>query len=621
MKKTTALFLCVLLCLAALACGQRVEITQEAPLPTATTDNVVNGYHPVADYPTLLAEQPDIMLNDAPFGSTDVEYGWYEGNTVISEIKFTYEGHPYILRAAYCESEDKMENISTTSDEAIAAMTVEKESIISMGGEYYLAYSTGPDNTAAAAYWYNPYVVCQYILTSDEGCVEGDPIEDVVDLVYLITTDAQGNPIDYESESEAIYLGETGAVTGTILEVNDNDFVANLDSGSTVTFLRTVLDYLDATPGDSVLIAYAGDITEAPLALSVIVMEQKEPEALTMTGVVFQSDATSVYITNDNSCVYGFVLTENTVYTGVAVSAIPGNSVIITYEGDLTNLPKALKVNTISGTSKPVATPDPEPEDIRDKDLRGEVINLSSKRVTICATNGHTYTFKKDKTTDVGGKYTLTNGCTIKVVYDGYASQSPLAKRITVLAPADPTPVRPTPTPKPPRDLIEVRGEVVSLFGNALTVRDENGKAYYFLLGSVDISGTSKGKAGDIIDLWYYQENGVDVVTKIIYTDPEPEHDEYVSRSVIGGTVDSISPYSAIVDGMIFNFVNAKVSGINPYVGCKADVYYLECVKGQCIGEFNVQSIHFWEEAPRKTPEPVTEPEPEPEPEPVEGEN
>ena len=82
-----------------------------------------------------------------------------------------------------------------------------------------------------------------------------------------------------------------------------------------------------------------------------------------------------------------------------------------------------------------------EGEALLNKRLSGDVTAyVRGDSITICTDKGYEFTFAIDAGTRVYyGAYTLGSGSRVRIVYDGYAKDSPTAKKIDVYSDCDPT--------------------------------------------------------------------------------------------------------------------------------------------------------------------------------------
>lgn len=309
-----------------------------------------------------------------------------------------------------------------------------------------------------------------------------------------------------------------GTVAGTVIHVEDNDIVVNMDNGNTVMFMLNYLHVTDAAVGDKVSVDYSGDVLDAPEAVTITITEKAQPDQQ-LSGTVMAFDDTRVFVTISSKNVFGFTLDKDTTITGASKTLASGDEVTVTYTGALDSVPYAKDVN-ITKVAKTAAND----AKLQNKTLDGSVRSLSSSKITIHTNSGKNYTFKIDGTTQVTGDYSLETGCRVRVTYDGYAAKSPLAKIIKVLSPSDPTPPSPS--------YHTTTGYVESFLGVFLSL--DNGMI--FDCSGASYGGNSDGEVADKAKVTYYtSDDGVNHATKVVFTaidydpvpapDPEPDPD------------------------------------------------------------------------------------------------
>ena len=182
----------------------------------------------------------------------------------------------------------------------------------------------------------------------------------------------------------------------------------------------------------------------------------------------------------------------------------------VTFEGDLIDDPEAIEIFVIK------ANPDRRDLDpsLLNKELTGIVTKLTSTKVTIITSKSNKYSFRITGNTLIDEKkYDLETDARIRVTYDGYASDTPNAKEIKVLAPSDPTPT------VQPVKIKKITGIIVQRAGNSLVVEATDGVKYSFLLGSVTIKGDLDAAVGDTATVKFYYDTvtGRPVATEITY--------------------------------------------------------------------------------------------------------
>lgn len=316
-----------------------------------------------------------------------------------------------------------------------------------------------------------------------------------------------------------------GTAAGTVVLVDDNDIVINMENGNSIMFMLNYLHTTDAAAGDKVSIEYSGDVLDAPEAVTITITE-KALQNQTLSGTVMAYDEARVFITISSKNVFGFTIDKNTTVTGKAKALAVDDEVVVTYTGALDAVPYAVDINvtTVAKTSEKDAK-------LKNKTLDGYVTALSGTKLTLHTNSGKHYSFKITSATQITGSYDLDVGCKVRVTYDGYASKTPDAKIIKVLSVPDPTP----PSPK----YHTTTGVVDSFYGVFLTL--SNGMS--FDCTGASYGGNSDGQEGDTAKVTYYcGDDGVYHATKVVFTaegyipdpvpnpnpDPDPDPDPFV---------------------------------------------------------------------------------------------
>ena len=476
--------------------------------PTARA--VANPMQTYGSFAELSAADQNIHMCDAPHEATNVTYALIAASQPhVAQIEFTVGADSFTYRAAACASEAAAVDIAGVYDQFANSKELSSEDNHTHGGGFKLEYND--NNPMGLATWYDEATKCQYSVFTATGCGTDQKIEEIVDELRAVPG------FDYTLYGGMTDATVAGTVDGTVVAVDANDIVINMSNGNTLTFMMNYIASTEAKAGDKVTIAYAGDIANLPEAVTITVT-QAAPTAV--NGTVVQFDATSVYIKTTTGNTYGFIKSAKTTITGVAKKLSIGDVISLTYSGSLTNEPTAVAIEILSiGNQK---------EDPVNKTLEGKVTKLASKSFTIQSSNGKKWTFKKDATTQITGKYTFETGCRVIVTYDGYASKSPLAKSVNVIAPPDPTPPDPV--------YHTVKGTVDSYYGVFLTLTN----GYGFNLTYASISGDTDAIPGDKARVTYYVEGGIMYATKVTFThvyydpapnpnpDPDPDPDPFV---------------------------------------------------------------------------------------------
>lgn len=400
----------------------------------------------------------------------------------------------------------------------------------------------------------------------------------------------------------------TGSLEGVVVDIEPNDIIINMDNGNTISFMLNYITLTEAVPGDRVKIEYAGDVTDRPEAITITVTQAASLQ--TINGKVIASDDKSVFVQISSSEAFGFTLNKSTKITGKATSVVKGDTVAMTYSGDLHDAPLALEINVTKAVKNRTEKPEEVPVN---KSLDGYVTRLSGSAMTIQTGKGKTYSFKITAYTNVNGDYSLEVGARVTVTYDGYASKKPAAKNIRVVAPPDPTP-----TPKPPKVRTE-NGTVNSFYGIYLVLTSGS----TFNCSGTSFGGDAYGDPGDLAKVTYYVgDDGVYYATKIVFNTPAPTPPK--TRTVTGEVSDFGGMYLSLTSGMGFDVTYASYGGNGDRVpGETAKVTYYVGDDGMNYATYIVfTAVYVQESVPAMQTEPTLAPQveatlaPQPEPQP-----
>ena len=308
-----------------------------------------------------------------------------------------------------------------------------------------------------------------------------------------------------ETPEETQEPGNT--ISGVVIATEPNSLIIRMENGNTITFALTNITNASVQKGDSVTIEYEGEITSCPEVLGITVTQPNPTN--TITGTVMSKIDNDIFVQITSSDVLRFTVTKDTVIIG-QTNVVRDDTVEVTFEGDLYENPEALEITIIK------ANPDRSDTDpnLLNKTLTGIVTKLSKTKVTITTSKNRRYSFRITGDTKIEkNKYKLEMDARIRVTYDGYASDTPDAKVIKVLAPPDPTP-----TIKPVK-MHKIAGEILEKAGNSLVVKTDDGVKYSFLLGRVTIKGDLEAKKGDraTVKFYYDSDTGRPVATEITY--------------------------------------------------------------------------------------------------------
>ncbi len=311
-----------------------------------------------------------------------------------------------------------------------------------------------------------------------------------------------------EISTTATGAGSSGKeVAGTVLSVSSNDIMIKMENGNVFNFIMDNITDTIAQVGDEVVIEYEGDILNYPQATSITVT--KVYPVTTISGKVLQHDATTIFIEISSTEALGFWLTKDTVITGLSDLVMVGDTVTITYDGDILEgaTAKQIEITAMENTKR--ANDIKEPENTENKTLSGEVVQLTSKMIKIKTSSKHSYSFKITKSTSINKKKgKLEVGCRVRVTYDGYASKSPNAKEIKVTKKYEPTPT------KKPVVLKTVTGTVKSFGGMWLELKN----GYGFDVTYAKYAGNGKRVPGEKAKVTFYTQGGINYAVKVVFS-------------------------------------------------------------------------------------------------------
>lgn len=284
-------------------------------------------------------------------------------------------------------------------------------------------------------------------------------------------------------------------ITGTVIEMDDNNMILNTTDGNTILFTLTYISDSNAAAGDNVIVTYLGDLLESPEALEIEISSKSfQPQ---ISGTILKVNSLEIFIQISSSEAISFYLTPETELVG-ADYLVPDDAVTVTYTGSIAEGADAVKIEVI----KPVidrAEIEESEQDTTNKHLTGLVTELSPSRITIKTNKNRSWTFQRQGSTRTTGG-NLEKGCKVRITYDGYASQIPPAKEIKVLSAPDPTPKT------------HKTSGVVRSFGGMELFLDSG---FHCDCAGAKITGDGNREPGDYATVTYYTENGENYATKI----------------------------------------------------------------------------------------------------------
>lgn len=169
--------------------------------------------------------------------------------------------------------------------------------------------------------------------------------------------------------------------------------------------------------GDMVDVVYTGNINEYPYAAKINVTEEKkETKTAVINGNIsdFSEDSIQISIDSATSCRIG--LNMDTKFTGVSKYMNTGDSVKITYTGDLKDNPVATEVEILKKA------------DNETHKVNGKIKQITDKYVVL-NTDKNSYMIFRDKNTKYTGAK-MEEGCDSEITYTGKLSNKPMATAI-----------------------------------------------------------------------------------------------------------------------------------------------------------------------------------------------
>ena len=434
-------------------------------------DGMINPWTEYASLDDLCEDHPGFELDELPNGATDILYRVLEEpDRTLYEIQFRLDKGEFTYRLL--PSTEPVADVTEISGAYGPWDTDESGTQLLNGVTYPYAKQFNKSEMRGNIYLFDP---------------EEDMCYDLSSLgIDLETLMGIANGMFY---SEV----QTSTVSGSVLSFTDSELKLLADNLNTLVFHPYIK--LSLHRGDYVTVTYAGSFSsgDEPEVTAVDVIESSH----TFSGTVTKHDENSVTVAAGSGAVITFMLAGHTEITGEENVIKNNATVTVTYAGDIAEYPTAFEVDVVV----PGDELDPE---LIDKTLTGSVIKLSKKSITIKTSKGKKWTFVRTSDTLIDErKGDLELNATVKITYDGYASDQPNAKKIQVTASApEPTPV---PTHKPDPDYYNVEGYVKSVNGIWI-VLEEDGKTYTVNAADCVITGAENLMPGAYAELVYYKE-------------------------------------------------------------------------------------------------------------------
>ena len=169
--------------------------------------------------------------------------------------------------------------------------------------------------------------------------------------------------------------------------------------------------------GDMVEVIYTGDISEYPYAAKIYVTEEKqETKTATINGNISDFSEDSIQISIDSATSYRIMLNMDTKFTGVSKYMNTGDSVKVTYTGDLKDKPVATEVEILKKA------------DNETHKVNGKIKQITDKYVVL-NTDKNSYMIFRDKNTKYTGAK-MEEGCDSEITYTGKLVNKPMATAI-----------------------------------------------------------------------------------------------------------------------------------------------------------------------------------------------
>ena len=228
-------------------------------------------------------------------------------------------------------------------------------------------------------------------------------INDIVDVTYHTTSGKK-----YADSIQLVeHVQEEQVFEGTVTEVTDKS-VTVTGKNMTVTFVRNDFSETegDLSVGSNVRIVYTGDISEYPYASKInATAGKKETKTISVSGVVSEFTETSMLLAIDSANSYRFTIDKNTKVTGVDKYVRTGDTVTVTFQGELAESPVAMTIDITKKAEEYRQSVNGTIDKIRDDYI---VLNTSKKA----------YIIGFDKYTKFTGDK-AEEGCKAEVTYRG----------------------------------------------------------------------------------------------------------------------------------------------------------------------------------------------------------
>lgn len=235
---------------------------------------------------------------------------------------------------------------------------------------------------------------------------------------------------------------------GVVAESGKNTLTVRSESLTvTFTFDEDTVIAGDPDGGDEVLITYEGNLSEFPYASVISVTKEVEkPKETTVSGIVSEFTETTFVIALDSATSYRFGLTPKTEISGVSKYIAVGDSVNVTYEGDVKNEPDARKINVVKAAEEERRT------------INGTIGEVKKEYLTL-DTGKRVYVININKDTKYTGDKPQ-KGYKSEITYTGKLTKAPVAVSVYCVKSAEKAAEKeskkekPVPVPAPPEPYV-----------------------------------------------------------------------------------------------------------------------------------------------------------------------
>jgi len=197
------------------------------------------------------------------------------------------------------------------------------------------------------------------------------------------------------------------------------NYITIAGKDASATFMIDEDTYLvgDLSAGDKIELTYLGNLNEFPYANVVAVVEEakeaEEPKERTIHGIVSELSGRTVLVSIDSAHAYRFTITDSTEISGASTHILLGDTVDVTFKGDIEKEPDALRVKVAKSSTG------------RAYVINGTIKNVGNGTVTL-ETAKASYTFKTDSGTKYNGEKPAT-GYLAEITYTGELGNNPKA--------------------------------------------------------------------------------------------------------------------------------------------------------------------------------------------------